>query len=461
MIGDDLKGDKYVRQWLSDIGAKELTQRNYLQAIGLFCGFVSKVPEELINEAEAEQEKGIPMRRRKIKSNFIDYSEWLKERSIKLYNREIAPKTLHNHTTAIKSFYRSFEIELPNGHKKDGNVRGLPENNRRVTKEQVREALKYAGVREKAINLVMLSSGLAEGDVLILKIKDFKAGFDKETGITTLKLRRAKTGIDFMTFLTPEASQAVSDYIKWRNAKPDMSKARGVYFKGVLMQAHEKRKVRSDEDYLFIKNDVPDEYLPLETLIKLDPKTVVRIEKSRERRKINGERVYDENLRVLGRSGLVRMFRELAIKAGIATGYGEWQIYRAHNLRKLFYSLLRNEGLDSATYEFWAGHKEPEAHDVYFEPFAEKQKEIYMRYMKVLSIEPLETKTIESEGYKELKGALEERNGRIKDLEEKIEAMVDMRKEIDDVDARFSKVLEDPEVQRLLINKIKDMAKER
>jgi len=423
MIGDNLKNDRYVRQWLSDIGAKELTQRNYLQAIGLFCDFTGKVPEELINEAEAEQEKGIPMRRRKIKSDFIDYSEWLKERSIRLYKREIAPKTLHNHTTAIKSFYRSFEIELPNGHKRDGNVKGLAENNRRVTKEEVREALKYAGVREKAINLVMLSSGLAEGDVLKLKVKDFESGFDEETGVTTLKLRRAKTGIDFMTFLTPEASQAVRDYIKWRNAKPDMSKARGKYLKGVLLQAYEKRKVRNGDNYLFIKNDVPDEYLPLETLIKVDPKTEKRIEKSKERRKKNGERVYDEELRVLGRSGLVRMFRELAVKAGIDTGYGEWQIYRAHNLRKLFYSLLRNEGLDSATYEFWAGHKEPEAHDVYFEPFAEKQKEIYMRYMKVLSIEPLETKTIESESYKELKDALKVKDREIKELKDKIAEM--------------------------------------
>lgn len=420
MIGDKFKNDRYVRQWLNEIGAKKLTQRNYLIAIGLFCEFTGKLPEALISDAEEEQEKGIPMRRRKIKGDFINYAEWLKERSIRLYEREIAPKTQHNHTTAVKSFYRSFEIELPQNHKKDGGVRGLVENNRRVTKEQVREALKYADVREKAINLVMLSSGLAEGDVLNLKIKDFKDGFDKGTGITTLRLRRSKTGIDFMTFLTPEASQAVLDYVKWRNAKPDMSKARGTYFKGVLMQAYEKRKVRSDDDYLFIKNDVPDEYLPLETLIKVDPKTVKRIEKSKERRENNGERVYDEELRVLGRSGLVRMFRVLAIKAGIDTPSGEWQIYRAHNLRKLFYSLLRNEGLDSATYEFWAGHKEPEAHDVYFEPFAEKQKEIYMRYMEVLSIEPLETKTIESESYKEIKEALSVKDLEIKELKKKL-----------------------------------------
>lgn len=57
--------------------------------------------------------------------------------------------------------------------------------------------------------LMGLSSGLSVNEICNLKIKDFNSGYDPQTGITILKLRREKNNHDFVTFLSPEASRAV------------------------------------------------------------------------------------------------------------------------------------------------------------------------------------------------------------------------------------------------------------
>ena len=77
--------------------------------------------------------------------------------------------------------------------------------------------LKVCDPLERALVLVGVSSGLSSNEIINLKIKDFKYGFDEKTNITTLKLRREKTKVDLITFLSPEASQAVQDYLNYRN----------------------------------------------------------------------------------------------------------------------------------------------------------------------------------------------------------------------------------------------------
>ena len=68
---------------------------------------------------------------------------------------------------------------------------------------------------EIAVVLVGLSSGLGSNEIINLKVGNFKDRYDSTTGITTLKLRRGKTKVDFITFLTPETSQAVIDLFRF------------------------------------------------------------------------------------------------------------------------------------------------------------------------------------------------------------------------------------------------------
>lgn len=98
---------------------------------------------------------------------------------------------------------------------------------------------------EKAIVLVGTASGLAVNEITNLKIRDFKQGYDKETGITTLQLRREKTNYDFVTFLTPEASRTVLSYLEHRGRMPKSDKQE-MRTKQLL-----KQKVVNDAGFLF------------------------------------------------------------------------------------------------------------------------------------------------------------------------------------------------------------------
>ena len=430
---EELREDEDVQLWLSGAELRESTIPGYMVGLRYFCGYTGKTPRQLIEEAE--EELSMPMRRRKIKVYLGGFKDWMNEKSLKEKGKEMAPKTTHRYTAAVRSFYTFFEIDLPKGGRKR-EAKSLVENNRRLTKDMVRQALKYCSIRDKAIVLSMLSSGLDDSGVRNLKIRDFEDGYDQETEITTLQIRRQKTDIDFLTFLSPEASRAIFDYLEWRNRKPNLKKYRGEH-KKTVMDAHEKRRVREKSGYLFINNFVPRQYLDN----------------------------LDEETRKIELNGLLSTFRYIAHRSGldIDKETGQWQVFRGHNLRKLFYTQLRNEGIDTFTIEFWMGHKIPEERAAYFEAIPEKLRDIYIRYKHVLEIEPETVKTLESEEYKEIRGeldfykeALKKRNGEMAKLMEEIEAVKARDKTVNEISEDVVPILGIPKVQAAIIEAIKE-----
>ncbi len=280
--------------------------------------------------------------------------------------------------------------------------------------ENIQKILKYANLRNRAIILVMASSGLSQSDVLDLRIEDLKKGNDEKTSITTLQLRRIKTKYDFVTFLSPEATKAVADYIEYRNRKP-----RGDYKDKET--DYEKRRIRSDKDYLFIKSDVPNKYLE-----KLD-----------------------ENIRRLESPGLIMMFQNLAKLTGIDNEIGSWGIVRAHNLRKFFNSQLLNNGADIFFTDYLMGHKIDQVHEAYFKADPKKLKERYMRYLPFLALTDTETYVIETEEYGKLKAKNTELEKQIKDIQKELDSL----KPADD---HISRLLNDPEFLSMLKRKMEN-----
>jgi integrase len=350
-----IRTDTLVQEWMAGIDAAKSTHDNYTHGLRLYCDFTGLTPTELLEEAEAEIMGGVLMRKRKIKGYLINFRQKLKERSL-------APKTIANIMTGVNSFYRYNDVDLPNlNNRKQFSPKPLKKNSLWIKKEDIQAILTHAGVRDRAIILVMVSSGLAQSDVLAMRIKDVKDGFDPDTGITTLSVRRIKTQYDFTTFLSPEAGRAVRDWIELRNQK------------------HEKSRIRSDNDYLFIKNDVPDSYLE----------------------------TYDDSLRVLDKYGLMGVFRRLSVATGRETEKGTWSLVRAHNLRKYFNSALLNNGADIFFTDYLMGHKIEATHEAYFMVDPVKLRKKYMRYLPFLSIEDTQVKMIESPEYMELKTELD------------------------------------------------------
>ena len=511
---DDVGKDESVKDWFRRIRASESAKASYTKGMQYFLDFVKKkglgvgsTPKGFLEYAKRRYKTDALDWKDEIEGVIAEYEDWLSEKP-KIFTKggyedtdiKLAPKTIHTYIAGVRSFLNAFNIEVPRskGRKKP---KTLVENNHRLTKEIVRESLKYADVRAKAIISVMLSGGLDDSGILNLKVGDFIRGRgyepsqigdlkawindekrkceeelnkgNLEHGITQLNIRRQKTQVDYISFVTPEATLAVLDYLAWRNRPSGYSER----YKGIGKIREEKRKVRREEDYLFIKAYVDDWYLPPEVIEKLKPAkseepntknkskaTIEVVKEVRERREELKLKGYADEVRKLDRSGLMAIFRDLAKKAGVSTNVGIYQLLRGHNLRKLFYTLLRNEGIDSFTIEFWMGHKIPDEQAAYFEAIPEKLKGIYAKYMHVLFIGDYETKVLASKEYSELneklgdyEEALKQRNGEISGLREEVEAMKQVRGKIEDVDERFSKILEDPEVQTVMIKKMKEI----
>jgi len=260
-----------VDKWLKSVAKSPNTRRNYLHDLNAYCAFTGKEPDKLIIEAEAEIKAGKLMRERSVSDDVPDFIEHLE-------SKNLAPNIIRSYIMAIQSFYSYYDIPFPKQRNLESTV--LKSNIDIPSKNDIQTILKICDPLEKAIVLVGLSSGLSSEEIRNLKIGTFKAGYDSTTGITTLKIRRGKTKIDFVTFLTPEASRAVNDYLEFRERKSDSSDVR-------KQKRLQKQHVYSDNDYLFIGRTIPNEWL--------------------EKR--------DESLRTIERNSFLKLFRMLNEKA--------------------------------------------------------------------------------------------------------------------------------------------------
>jgi integrase len=310
-----------------------------------YTDWIKLTPEQLILKAEAEIKEGLLPRQRSIKKYLTGFRKHLQEQGL-------APYTIKGRMTGVKSFYESFDIEAPKLQKSGNAVAPLEENLEIPTKEDLRIALNLCDPLEKAILLVGSSSGLSANEIINLKVKDFNNGFDENTKITTLKLRREKTNVDFITFLSPESSRAVLEYLNYRKRTV---KTREIGREQQLA----KQIVYADNNYLFIGRHIPYSFLT-----------------SR-----------DESERKLELKALLKIYRKISEKAQKNTPKGNWNLIRSHNIRKYFNSTLVNNGCENFDVEFFMGHKIDSTRNAYFRPEAEKLKEIYQKYVPYLTIQ--------------------------------------------------------------------------
>ena len=212
----------------------------------------------------------------------------------------------------VRSFYQSFDIELPKLQGERRKARTLEENREIPTTEDLQTVLKVCDPLEKALILTGVSSGLSSVEIQNIKISEFKKGYDPETEIVTLKIQRVKTGVEFITFLSPEASRTTLEYLDFREravkaATPKRAKQL------------EKQKIVSDNGFLFILRQVDNKYLIThdEEIRKLTPENAVQ-----------------------------KLYRSISDKAKKNTAGGCYNIIRSHNMRKFFNSALLNAGCD-------------------------------------------------------------------------------------------------------------------
>lgn len=339
-----MKNDLTINQWMETINPKKNTIKAYLIAMQEYTEYTKKSPTELIDEAELEADNRVKMRNCKIWQYLIGFR-------IYLQNKGLAPITVRNYMTAVKSFYKSLFIQVP-PLPRISKARTLKENNSIPSKEDLQEVLKICDPIEKAILLVGVSSGLSAHEVINLKVKDFTAGYDPKTEITTLSLRREKVGFDFITFFSPEASHAVLDYLEYRNRTVKTHNQRRT--NQIL-----KQLVTSDDNYLFISRQISDDWLETK----------------------------NEEMRKLDSASLLTIYRRLSEKSRKNTPIGTYGLIRSHNMRKYFNSALLNANCDSFHVEFMMGHTLDDTKAAYFRANKDKLREVYQKFVPYLTIQ--------------------------------------------------------------------------
>lgn len=338
----DFLKDEAIIEWKHFISPSEYTWERYTRNLYKYCQYVDMSPTQLVDLAESEAHS--TMRNKGYRSKILHYRDSLE-------SRKLAATSVRFYMAIIISFYSAFGITINLGKFKK--VVSKKEHERIPIREELVVALNVAKPLGKAIILVGCSSGLSMNEICNLTIRQFREGYDCETGITTLHIRREKTGYDHITFLSPETSKAILTYLDERQKPPSGTTVES-------LDAYKKRLIYSEDGYLFIKSGISKDFL------------VTGNEELRKHDKLSITGLY---------RSINRSIEERKVK-------GLYGIIRSHNMRKWFYSTLINAGCDSMIAEFFMGHTLDNTRSAYFRATVEKLKQLYMKYVKDLTIIP-------------------------------------------------------------------------
>jgi integrase len=198
---------------------------NYKKGLQKYSDFTGLTLEELIKEAEEEEDSRIRMRKRKIKKYLNDYSQTLKDAGHKEgYIRKLIIE--------VRTFYNEFDIEIPINNKRklrsDKKETGISEI---PTMEDIEYFMEHVTANYKAIITLMLSSGMSKAEISSLTFKHFynaipledypedipsiiKAVRKKENLVPIWNIVRIKTNHPYFTFSSPESLERILTYLE-------------------------------------------------------------------------------------------------------------------------------------------------------------------------------------------------------------------------------------------------------
>jgi integrase len=217
-----------LKMWYTRRNLSKGTQRIYEVVIEDYKNYTQKSLEQLINEAEDEEECGIRMRKRNIMKDLVGFKA-------ELESRGYAPGTIKNQIAGLISFYKAFDIHIPSIHLPEGDI-GLEQNQGKLlTREEIKAMIDVANTRDKALIYLLALSGMSQAEARHLTVKKFldsaSEAINKEIPdldkffeyenkildeIITLNVVREKVHYRYQTFIPPEATKAIIAYLKER-----------------------------------------------------------------------------------------------------------------------------------------------------------------------------------------------------------------------------------------------------
>ncbi len=394
----DITKDSKIVEWLNNIEAKKSTQQGYLKFIGIYCGGVNKTPTELIQESIKELKAGLLPAERNVSGYISTFKSSMNQKGY-------APKSFHLGIAAIRSFYKAFDIPLPASAIKTKKPMPLRVNHF-ISKDDVTKLLINAkNLREKAIILCMASSGMARQEIINLKVKDIS--FDSE-GIGTISIRREKAQVDYTTFISPEATQALKAY--WEERDRIASKK-----ESTTVEELRKRRFNHPEASVRLRKELAKN-------LKVTPNSPAFV-------------TYDGGGKVTP-SYFAEIFHTLGNELGYDDGEGYVKT-RSHALRKFFATALENAGMPKNKIDFMLGHT-PSGNDfAYFKTDINKLKEMYKKFLPYITFEKvIEVRSLDSKDAERL-AALEKENEKLKS---EVQGSKEFKERLDKRDADYDEL---------------------
>ena len=344
----------------------------YEHALKKYTEFNNMSLDELIDEADIEEEQRIRWKRRTLKSRLIDFRNHL-------IDYGYAKETITTMMKRVTTFYRHYEIEIH--HLPHANIKRVVDI-KIPTKEDLQNAIELSNPLMQSIIEFISSTGLSHIDVLKLTVQDFIIATkeyhnktdiydaldilkDREDVVPMFALTRTKTGKFHYTFCSPEASNSIVNYLLARNEK----------------------------------------LTPNSKLFKISY------------------------------NWLSAKFEDLNEKLDLGVTEGnEYCVLRCHTLRKYHATTLRNDGLSIDIINSLQGKAKNKVDSAYFVDTPEKLKEMYCEHVDCLCLVSEVTNfSLKSEGYRKLEAEMLEKeetiekyndifsniDRRLKDLEEK------------------------------------------
>lgn len=373
---EDIKNDRCFKDFLRSRSRRPSTKSQYVTRIRVYANFTGKTPTQLIEEAETEEEQGIKLRNRKINDYFYEFREKLEEEGM-------LPSTINGYFDTVKAFHRHYDIQLPKlkialNSSENWSMEDIP------TLDHIREAVKVCNIRDKAILLLMLSSGMGSGEIRHLKYGHFinsveeyvqlsdedklnipKIAFELrkiDDAIGTWKIHRFKTGMPYITFNSPESTQAIVDYLAQREKN--------------------NRAVENLEDPLFVSSY----------------KTQITSQ------------------------GLVFIFRRINDRSNFGRSKERNRRFlTSHTLRKLFTTSLYNKGVDKLAVDWMLGHKINPVTEAYFKNDPQTLKAKYIDAFENLTLEKVIIRDATTRQYDDLLEKLKNKEEDYDRLEKRME----------------------------------------
>jgi integrase len=200
--------DKAYRNFVNSCKPPK-TRKEY---VTVFSYYVNYLGLHSYTKAKSEQDYDSLVKQdpKIIQENIIDFVTFCKAR------KGLSYATIHSYVCAIKHFYDQNDIgNLINWHKVK---KFLPEHetvaeDQPYTHQEIARLLEKAYPLDKAIILLMCSSGLRVGAISSLRIKDLTP-IDKYQIYKVEVYKKSKSM--YYTFCTPEARKSIDDYLQWR-----------------------------------------------------------------------------------------------------------------------------------------------------------------------------------------------------------------------------------------------------